>query len=161
MENCISDLCDWMTSSKLKMNDDKTECMLIGTRQQLTKLSINHISVGDTTVATSRTVRNLGTLLDSNMSFHEQINKLSKSSFYFLYNIRKIRKISNKRYNSYSCSCLRYMPLGLLQQCTVWLTSISNCKDTESPKCRCKVGLQGPEIYTYYSLFKRTSLATG
>ena len=32
---------------------DKTECMLIGTRQQLTKLSINHISVGDTTVATS------------------------------------------------------------------------------------------------------------
>ena len=85
-----------MTSSKLKMNDDKTECMLIGTRQQLTKLSINHISVGDTTVATSRIVRNLGTLLDSNMSFHEQINKLSKSSFYFLYNIRKIRKYLTK-----------------------------------------------------------------
>ena len=84
MDKCISDLHDWMTSSKLKMNDDKTECMLIGTRQQLTKLSINHISVGDTTVTTSQTVRNLGMLLDSNMSFHEQINKLSKSSFYFL-----------------------------------------------------------------------------
>lgn len=30
------------------------------------------------------------------MSFHEQINKLSKSSFYFLYNIRKVRKYLTK-----------------------------------------------------------------
>ena len=96
MENCISDLRDWITSSKLKMNDDKTECMLLGTRQQLTKLSISHISVGDTTVATSRTVRNLGTLLDSNMSFHEHINKLSKSSFYFFTTLGKSVKYLTK-----------------------------------------------------------------
>ena len=30
--------------------------------------------------------------MDSNLSYHEQINKLCKTCFYFLYNIRKIRK---------------------------------------------------------------------
>ena len=44
MENCISDVRDWTTASKLKMNDDKTECMLIGTRQQLAKVSLDKIS---------------------------------------------------------------------------------------------------------------------
>ena len=30
------------------------------------------------------------------MNFHEQVNKLCKTSFYFLYNIRKIRKYLTK-----------------------------------------------------------------
>ena len=34
MENCITNVRDGTTASKLKMNDDKTECMLIAKRQQ-------------------------------------------------------------------------------------------------------------------------------
>ena len=96
MENCISNLRYWANGSKLKMNDDKTECMLIGTRQQLAKLSFDHIAVGEKSIFPSRTVKNLGIQMDSNLTFHEQINKLCKSSFYFLYNIRKIRKYLTK-----------------------------------------------------------------
>ena len=84
MENCISNLSDWTNGSKLKMNDGKTECMLIGTRQQLAKLSFNHIAVGEKSIFPSRTVKNLGTQMDSNLTFHEQINKLCKSSLYFV-----------------------------------------------------------------------------
>ena len=29
MQDCISDVKTWMTSNKLKLNDDKTECLLI------------------------------------------------------------------------------------------------------------------------------------
>ena len=47
MENCISNARDWTTGSKLKMNDDKTECILIGTRQQLAKASLDKITVGE------------------------------------------------------------------------------------------------------------------
>ena len=50
MENCISNVRDWMTGSKLKMNDDKTECMLIGTRQQLAKVSLEIIKVGENSI---------------------------------------------------------------------------------------------------------------
>jgi hypothetical protein len=35
-----------MESDKLMLNDDKTEFMIIGTNQQLTKVSIKHLCVG-------------------------------------------------------------------------------------------------------------------
>ena len=59
MENCISNVRDWMTASKLKMNDDKTECMLIGTRQQLAKVSLEKIKVGENSIPPSQIVKNL------------------------------------------------------------------------------------------------------
>ena len=78
------------------MNDDKTECMLIGTRQQLAKVSLDKITVGENSIPASKIVKNLGTLIDCNLKFHKQINNLCKSSYYFLYNIRKIRNIYRK-----------------------------------------------------------------
>ena len=76
MENCISNVRDWMTGSKLKMNDDKTECMLIGTRQQLAKVSLEIIKVGENSIPPSQIVKNLGTLMDCNLTFHKQVNNL-------------------------------------------------------------------------------------
>ena len=35
VERCIKDIRDWMLSDKLKLNDDKTEFIIIGTPQQL------------------------------------------------------------------------------------------------------------------------------
>ena len=43
MERCISDLRKWMYRDNLKINDDKTEFLVIGSRQQL--LKIHHFSV--------------------------------------------------------------------------------------------------------------------
>ena len=31
MESCIDDICNWMLNDKLKLNDDKTESLIIGT----------------------------------------------------------------------------------------------------------------------------------
>ena len=48
MESCIADISQWMHSDKLKLNSNKTECLLIGTQQQLQKVSnISTLSVGD------------------------------------------------------------------------------------------------------------------
>ena len=40
LERCISAIRCWMIKDKLKVNDSKTEFMLIGTRQQLAKVDI-------------------------------------------------------------------------------------------------------------------------
>ena len=61
MQNCIRDIRQWMLLNKLKFNDDKTDFLLIGTRQQLAKVNLNCISVGDTEIPVSGTpVKNLG-----------------------------------------------------------------------------------------------------
>ena len=40
-----------MNVDGLKLNDDKTEFMIIGSRQQLEKVSVAELSVGDISVA--------------------------------------------------------------------------------------------------------------
>ena len=37
----------WMQADKLKLNENKTEVMLIGTRQQLSKVNLGTLTVGD------------------------------------------------------------------------------------------------------------------
>lgn len=93
MELCITDLKLWMTANKLKLNDTKTEAILIGTRQQLDKVKMDHlISVGNARITPSSSVRDLGAWFDQNMSMEEHVKKMCSTSFYYLYNIRRIRK---------------------------------------------------------------------
>ena len=86
MESCIADISQWMQSDKLKLNSDKTECFLIGTRQQLQKVgNISTLLVGDSQIAPSCEVRNqLGTWFDSKMSILSHINKTCSSVSYYL-----------------------------------------------------------------------------
>ena len=57
MELCIRGIRTWVWMDKLKLNDDKTELMIIGSRQQLEKVSVAELSVGDTSVASASTTR--------------------------------------------------------------------------------------------------------
>ena len=85
-----------MSQDKLLMNDAKTELLLIGTRQQLAKNSIDGITVGHSVIVPKSLVRNLGVWLDSNLSMGDHMTKTSSAAFYYLYNIRRIRKYLSK-----------------------------------------------------------------
>ena len=91
---CIKAIRAWMITDKLKLNDGKTEFLIIGTRQQLSKVHIEKLSVGDVSVAPATVARNLGTWFDTNLSLmrHVHIAKSCKAAFYHLHNIRHIRK---------------------------------------------------------------------
>ena len=80
-----------MIEDRLMLNDDKTELMLIGTRQQLQKFNLKDITVGDTIVEVKSVARNLGSWFDRNldMSFHR--SKQCALAFYHLHNISRIR----------------------------------------------------------------------
>ena len=67
VERCIEDIRDWMLNDKLKLNDDKTEFITIGTSQQLAKVSINTLRVGAATITPVSSARNLGSWFDSEL----------------------------------------------------------------------------------------------
>lgn len=46
MEGCMKDIRDWMIKDKAKVNDEKTEFILIGTRPQLEKAQTDSIVDG-------------------------------------------------------------------------------------------------------------------
>ncbi len=54
----------WMAANELKMNDAKTEVMLITPRRMATNIECPALVIGDYTVAPSPFVRNLGVILD-------------------------------------------------------------------------------------------------
>jgi len=66
--------------------------MIIGSSQQLEKVSVAELSSGDTSVAPASTARNLGILFDPNLKFDAQIAKTRCTDYYYLHNIRKFRK---------------------------------------------------------------------
>ena len=92
IENCIRDIRQWMCVRKLMLNDDKTEFLLVGIRKQLTKVPIDGVRVGDYNISPSPSVRNLGTWFDPHLDMDVHITKTCSSAFYYLYNIRHIRK---------------------------------------------------------------------
>ena len=47
MERCTRDVRAWMIIDKLKLNEEKTEFMLIGTREHLVKVRSDSLLVGD------------------------------------------------------------------------------------------------------------------
>ena len=84
-----------MSQDKLLMNA-KTELLLIGTRQQLAKITIDDVTVGHSVISLQSPVQNLGVWLDSKLSMGDHITKTSSAAFYYLYNIRRTRKYLSK-----------------------------------------------------------------
>ena len=81
-----------MLCDKLKINDDKTEFVIIGTCQQLSKVRVDSLAAGDAQVSPVQSVKNLGTWIDSNMSLQVNINNTCKAAYYYITNVRRIRK---------------------------------------------------------------------
>ena len=92
VEACITEVRAWLVSQKLKFNDLKTEFLIIGTRQQLKKIEINSVRVGDVNIKPAESVRDLRAWFDKNMSMDVHVGKVYSKAFRGLYNIRQIRK---------------------------------------------------------------------
>ena len=90
----FTDILSWMNLNKLLLNPSKTEFLLIGTKQQRLKFSdLTNLSLSNDIIPVSSSARNLGFIFDSDMSFSEQINSVSKSCHFHIRDIRRIRHL--------------------------------------------------------------------
>ena len=92
LQNCIDDISSWMEHDKPLLNGKKTKFLVIGTRQRLSKVHISSITMGNSAVMKSSVVRNHGSYIDDKLTMNSHINKVCNASFYYLHNIRQIRK---------------------------------------------------------------------
>ena len=77
LETCLQDIIRWMTENKLKMNSTKTEIIVYGSKQQLAKNGLDHLSVGGVDVACVDSVRDLGIWMNISLSFDLHNQKMS------------------------------------------------------------------------------------
>ena len=93
LSEIMVDIKTWMDGKQLKLNEDKTECLIIGKKNDISNMrNIQNLSVNNTPMNVSKSVKNLGVLLDCSLTLKEQISKIVKISGYHLRNIAFVRK---------------------------------------------------------------------
>ena len=79
VQQCLQDVSDWMIASRLKLNPDKTEFILIGIKSQRDKFKKYYPTTSlDQDVTPTDSARNLGVEFDKDFNFglliiHEQV----------------------------------------------------------------------------------------
>ena len=91
LENDIGKIKMWMEDNQLKMNDAKTEFIVIGTSSGLRKNTLDHVKIGNTEIQQSSNIKFLGINLDEKLSFKNHIRNRTKKANYNLKLIRNIR----------------------------------------------------------------------
>lgn len=92
LERCLSEVRQWFALNSLKLNDQKTEFIIIGKTKSLKKVTTDSITIGKSLVTPTECVKNIGAVFDQNMSLEVQVNKTCKSAWIKLYQICKIKK---------------------------------------------------------------------
>ena len=85
-----------MAINWLKLNDDKTEFIILGSRANLTKVSTEYITVGEHHIKRSQHVRNIRAIFDASFSMEQQVIRTVQTALCHLFNINKIRRYLTK-----------------------------------------------------------------
>ena len=91
MQHCIVAIRVWMAQNSLKIIDDKTEFIVIGSPANLSKVTTEHVIVGNHKIPASSTLRNIGAVFDSEMTMKSHVIRLSQTAWFHLRGISKIR----------------------------------------------------------------------
>ena len=77
----------------LKLSDDKTEYIVIGSRHMLRQVpqSLQSVHVGDKTIAATSSARNIAVIVDSELSMEQQATHVCRMRYVGLSEISKIR----------------------------------------------------------------------
>ena len=92
IEHTFSNIKEWMDRMHLKLNSEKTEYIMFGSYQQLTKINLEPLHASPDLIELSNKVKYLGTLLDNTLSFDLHVSsKVQKAMANFI-KIKSIRK---------------------------------------------------------------------
>ena len=89
---CTTEIEQWMSSNRLKLNCDKTEAVWIASRYNATHSNLPPVVIGNSLIQPSQGARNLGVYFDSFMNMRRHINNVCSSSFFQLRQLRVIRR---------------------------------------------------------------------
>ncbi len=103
----------WMTSNFLLLNSEKTEVLIIGPKPPTSNNLEHCLTLDGCSVDSLSSVRNLGVLFDSNLSFDSHVSSIYKTAFFHLKNISKLGPMlsmsnADKLINAFMTSRLDY-----------------------------------------------------
>ena len=90
--SCIDAIDGWMSLNHLKLNSDKTQFVVIGSRPQLSKVKCDSIRLSGLDIPFLQKVTCLGVILDTELLMEQYVRGVTSCCFNQLRQIRAIRK---------------------------------------------------------------------
>ena len=92
LEECIAEVRTWMRRSFLKLNEEKTEVIIFGTKSKLPSVGELTIKIGDAIISPSPSAKNLGILYDQHLTMDDHVGMVCRSAYLQLHNIFHIKR---------------------------------------------------------------------
>ncbi|KAL2091662.1 hypothetical protein ACEWY4_013925 [Coilia grayii] len=89
--HCLEDIKTWMAANFLKLNNNKTELMVVAPPSLSKEVGDILLNVDGCTIRPSKVVRNLGVTMDCTLSLQAHISNTIKSAYFHLKNICRLR----------------------------------------------------------------------
>ena len=93
MQSCISDVKAWATANMLKLNDSKTELMLVTSKRSKHLHNLpTSITIGNAQIPFKQSVKNLGFTLDCHLTMNAHVSNIARTCYYELRRLASIRR---------------------------------------------------------------------
>ena len=93
MQSCISDVKAWATANMLKLNDNKTELMLVTSKRTKHLHSLpTSITIGNARIPLKKSVKNLGFTLDCHLTMNAHVSNIARTCYFELRRLASIRR---------------------------------------------------------------------
>lgn len=89
---CVEDVKNWMIRNRLCLNADKTEIIILGSMRRLKTCPSCPLDIADSFIPVATSVRNLGFIIDSSLTFTKHVTGLTSTLYYYIRQLRTIRK---------------------------------------------------------------------
>ena len=110
IQSCISDVKAWATVNMLKLNDNKTELMLVTSKRtkHLQNLPTS-ITIGNAQVPFKQSVKNLGSTLDCHLAINAHVTNIAQTCYLELRRLVSICRFLTSTANCHTCNCFCFV----------------------------------------------------
>ena len=150
MESLISDIGAWYSRNMLKLNDSKTEMLIIRSKCRQ-NLHFRDINIGESIISPSPSIRNIGVIMDPTYTMSSHVSHLVQLAFLKLRELSYFRRYltdesTKTAVYAYITSRLDYcisLLVGLIQELT---NENAKCNECCSSTCH-----KNQEVWSYHS----------
>ena len=122
MERCVISIRQWMKTNMLKLNDDKTNILIIHPKSAHQHHLPESVRIGNTNVTPNTHARNLGVTFDCNMSLERHVTNISRTAYYHLHSIGRIRRYLDQGHTK---QLVHALVISRIDCCNSLLTGLS------------------------------------
>ena len=110
MQSCISDVKAWATANMLKLNDSKTELMLVTSKRSKHLHNLpTSITIGNAQIPFKQSVKNLGFTLDCHLTMNAHVSNIARTCYFELRRLAYIRRFLTSTATA-TLICITYLP---------------------------------------------------